>query len=285
MDNFNDLRATIVVEHMYVLLSMISLMRSDIRIRSFFSRFSIVSKPLTFHTLCSTGTFTERYVKRSIVSCLVLITHGTLQWNQRLFEEMYKAYQEGRMGSDPSTFWYKGELGFFDNYIIPLAKKLKECNVFGTDTWWWLWGTPTLLLKQTLTRNFALFFFAPGVSSHECLSYALQNRAEWEVKGEEIVAEMLDEAVSPRESNEVLSSVSGVVPPQEVNEAVSPREVKEVVSPRKVKQAVFPQEVKQSVSPRAVSPQQAKQAVSPREVKQAVSPREMGKGDDEEELV
>ena len=54
------------------------------------------------------------------------------------------------MAKDPSEFWYNGEIGFFDNYIIPLAKKLKDCNVF-------------------------------GVSSDECLNYALQNRNEWYV--------------------------------------------------------------------------------------------------------
>jgi hypothetical protein len=31
-----------------------------------------------------------------------------------------------------------------------------------------------------------------GVSSYECLNYAMQNRAEWQDKGEEIVAEMLN---------------------------------------------------------------------------------------------
>ena len=40
-----------------------------------------------------------------------------------------------------------------------MAKKLKECNVF-------------------------------GVSSDECLNYALQNRAEWEERGQDIVKEM-----------------------------------------------------------------------------------------------
>jgi hypothetical protein len=72
---------------------------------------------------------------------------------------MLTAYKQGRMGADPSTFWYKGELGFFDNYIIPLAKKLKECNVF-------------------------------GASSDECLHFALQNRQEWETRGEAIVISM-----------------------------------------------------------------------------------------------
>ena len=57
---------------------------------------------------------------------------------------------------DPSLGWYKGELWFFDNYIIPLAKKLKDCGAF-------------------------------GAASDECLNYALANRKEWAAKGEEIV--------------------------------------------------------------------------------------------------
>ena len=64
------------------------------------------------------------------------------------------------MGANPADFWYKGELGFFDNYILPLAQKLKDCNVF-------------------------------GVSSDECLNYARANREEWEARGQEIVKEYL----------------------------------------------------------------------------------------------
>ena len=45
---------------------------------------------------------------------------------------------------------------------IPLAKKLKNCGVF-------------------------------GVSSNEYLDYALKNRQEWEKKGQKIVAEMRGE--------------------------------------------------------------------------------------------
>jgi hypothetical protein len=85
--------------------------------------------------------------------------HVYRKWNYKLFDEMPKAYKQGRMGADPSVFWFKGELGFFDNYIIPLAKKLKECNIF-------------------------------GASSDECLNFALQNRQEWETRGEAIVASM-----------------------------------------------------------------------------------------------
>ena len=46
-------------------------------------------------------------------------------------------------------------------YIIPLAKKLKECGVF-------------------------------GVSSDEYLNYALQNKLEWEDRGHEVVAAMTE---------------------------------------------------------------------------------------------
>lgn len=60
----------------------------------------------------------------------------------------------------PSFKKYEGELKFFDNYIIPLAKKLKDCNVF-------------------------------GVSSDEVSNYAVRNRAEWEYKGKEIVEEFV----------------------------------------------------------------------------------------------
>ena len=82
------------------------------------------------------------------------------KWNERLFEEMYKAYREDRAGADPSEFWYQGEIGFFDFYIIPLAKKLAECGVF-------------------------------GVSSDEYLNYAQKNRKEWEAKGQDVVEQML----------------------------------------------------------------------------------------------
>ena len=67
---------------------------------------------------------------------------------------------EGRADKDPTDFWYQGEIGFFDYYIIPLTKKLSECGVF-------------------------------GVSSDEYLNYAMMNRNEWEKKGAGIVEDML----------------------------------------------------------------------------------------------
>jgi hypothetical protein len=36
------------------------------------------------------------------------------------------------MSLPPDHFnFLSGEIGFFDFYVIPLAKKLKECGVFG----------------------------------------------------------------------------------------------------------------------------------------------------------
>ena len=71
--------------------------------------------------------------------------------------ECYEAYEAGRAEKDPCKSWYWGEIGFYDFYIIPLAKKLKECGVF-------------------------------GVSSAEYLRYAEQNRKEWQLRGQDIVA-------------------------------------------------------------------------------------------------
>ena len=86
------------------------------------------------------------------------------KWNERLYQEMYKAYKMGRgAAKDPSTGWYKGELWFFDNYVIPLSRKLEECGCF-------------------------------GVSSDECLFNAMENRRMWAMEGEKIVSEMQDRA-------------------------------------------------------------------------------------------
>jgi hypothetical protein len=82
------------------------------------------------------------------------------KWNACLFREMYQAYSQGRAKEDPAVSWFQGEIGFFDFYILPLAKKLEECGSF-------------------------------GVSSQEYLKYALENRQRWEDQGKEIVAELL----------------------------------------------------------------------------------------------
>jgi hypothetical protein len=100
----------------------------------------------------------EHLMQASDVSHTMQHWHVFQKWNERLFCELYQAFMDGRSESDPSKNWYHGEMGFFDYYIIPLAKKLETCGVF-------------------------------GVSSHEYLNYALKNRMEWEEKGEQLVQE------------------------------------------------------------------------------------------------
>jgi hypothetical protein len=102
----------------------------------------------------------EHLIQAADVAHTMQHWHVYLKWNERFFHECYQFYLDGRSDNDPSVGWYKGEIGFFDFYIIPLAKKLENCGVF-------------------------------GVSSDECLQYATANRAEWERKGEGVVKKYL----------------------------------------------------------------------------------------------
>ena len=113
----------------------------------------------------------EHIIQASDVAHTMQHWHVYRQWNERLFRELKQAFAQGRSDKDPAEFWYQGEIGFFDFYVIPLAKKLKECGVF-------------------------------GVSSAECLNYALLNRQEWVDRGKEIVAEYMQNFASQsREKN------------------------------------------------------------------------------------
>ena len=53
-----------------------------------------------------------------------------MKWNTKLYDELWAAKLAGR-GPDVSANWFKGQIGFFDFYIIPLAKRLLQCGVFG----------------------------------------------------------------------------------------------------------------------------------------------------------
>ena len=76
----------------------------------------------------------EHLIQASDVAHTMQHWHIFRKWNERLFLELYTAYQHGRAEKDPTEFWYQGELGFFDFYIIPLAKKLSDCGVFGVSS-------------------------------------------------------------------------------------------------------------------------------------------------------
>lgn len=116
----------------------------------------------------------EHLIQASDIAHTMQHWHVYRKWNERFFVESYQAYRDGRAEKDPSEYWYQGEIGFFDFYIIPLAKKLKNCGVF-------------------------------GVSSDEYLNYALKNRQEWALRGHEIVNELI-ELVNSKENLEYCSN-------------------------------------------------------------------------------
>jgi hypothetical protein len=106
---------------------------------------------------------------------------------------MKKAYDDGRTSKDPVSFWFHGEIGFFDNWIIPLAIRLKDCGAFGS----------------------------------ECYDYAPDNRREWEKKGNDEVALMLakynmwktsqcDEGADDTNKDETLQCDEGADDPNKV---------------------------------------------------------------------
>jgi 3'5'-cyclic nucleotide phosphodiesterase len=120
----------------------------------------------------------EHLIQASDVAHTMQHWHVYRKWNERFFLECYEAYKNGRAEKNPADGWYEGEIGFFDYYIIPLAKKLKDCGVF-------------------------------GVSSDEYLNYALRNRQEWESRGQEIISEMM-ETVSADVANGIQSTQTAV---------------------------------------------------------------------------
>lgn len=83
------------------------------------------------------------------------------RWNEKFFQECCDSYYNGRAEKNPADYWYQGELGFFDFYIIPLAKKLKDCGVF-------------------------------GLTGDDYLNNAMRNRQEWQSRGQEVVAELVE---------------------------------------------------------------------------------------------
>jgi 3'5'-cyclic nucleotide phosphodiesterase len=125
---------------------------------------------------CKATIVLEHIIQASDVSHTMQHWHIYIKWNERLFKEMYAAFQAGRSETDPSEGWYKGELWFYDNYVIPLAKKLKECGVF-------------------------------GVSSDEYLTYATQNRTEWEQRGQEICKAMKEKCEMEAAKKKKIESV------------------------------------------------------------------------------
>jgi hypothetical protein len=101
----------------------------------------------------------ECIMQESIISFTMQHWHVYRKWNERSFQESCRAYQQEREICNPTETWYQSQLDFFDNMVIPLARKLKETGVFGSY-------------------------------SDDYLNHAKKNREEWFRKGTTIVHPM-----------------------------------------------------------------------------------------------
>ena len=126
------------------------------------------------------------------VCLLILFRYVYRKWNKCLFEELYLAHLNGRMENDPATFWYKGEFGFFDFYMY--LRFCIPCQL----TW------PPNPLSHTLAPNQPILSQDPSHPKIEGLwsfwgrkrripQLCQKNRAEWELKGQAVIAEMVEE--------------------------------------------------------------------------------------------
>ena len=114
----------------------------------------------------------EHLIQASDVSHTMQHWHVYRKWNERLFTELYKGYQEGRSKSNPADFWAKGEIGFFDNVSRSQVSRWSRATRS---------RQPPLSRKQTLTRIF--FLFAIITTVH----YSLDQKAQglwrlWQVE-------------------------------------------------------------------------------------------------------
>lgn len=63
----------------------------------------------------------------------------------------YVALKAGRSETDPSTDWYKNQLGFYRLYVIPLAEKMEKCGVLGKRGAEWV--TNATFIRDRWTRE------------------------------------------------------------------------------------------------------------------------------------
>lgn len=109
---------------------------------------------------CKATCIVEHIVQASDIAHTMQEWEIYRQWNEQLFQELYSAFMDGREEIDPSEGWYKGELLFFDNWVLPLAQNLKDCGVW----------------KDV---------------SEELIKQAANNRSKWAKEGEDICRKML----------------------------------------------------------------------------------------------
>lgn len=76
------------------------------------------------------STVLEQMIQTADVAHTMQSWEVFMKWNTKLYDELWAAKLKGR-GPDVSANWFKGQMGFFDHYILPLAKRLEQSGVFG----------------------------------------------------------------------------------------------------------------------------------------------------------
>lgn len=69
----------------------------------------------------------EHIMQASDVAHTMQHWHTYRRFNANLFRETAAAYRQGRCAVDPATFWYEGELKFFDSYMQVQGFFLSHC--------------------------------------------------------------------------------------------------------------------------------------------------------------
>lgn len=76
------------------------------------------------------STVLEQMIQTADVAHTMQSWEVFMKWNTKLYDELWSAKLKGR-GPDVSANWFNGQMGFFDHYILPLAKRLEQSGVFG----------------------------------------------------------------------------------------------------------------------------------------------------------
>jgi atrial natriuretic peptide receptor A len=64
----------------------------------------------------------EHLMLLSDISHLLQGWENFVKWNFRLYKELMECFKYGQC-DDPRSGWYQGQIGFFEHYILPLAKR------------------------------------------------------------------------------------------------------------------------------------------------------------------
>jgi class 3 adenylate cyclase len=98
------------------------------------------------------------------------------KWSEHRFHEEYQAFARGFTKRDPRFDWYQSQLEYFDTIVIPVARKLRDCDCLGS-------------------------------ASETYLTFARDNRQEWKLKGVQMSKVMLDRQVLRQSADSKLRQI------------------------------------------------------------------------------